>query len=198
MPTPFVQLDSVKARVGISLADTTKDTELTLLIGAVEKRFESACRRGLRVNPSAIDEFRADERTVVLEYYPLRTITTIEIKDSEAAGWVQVPSPEYLVTRKCMVTFSEPLGSYKQMARIRYAGGYAVPGDTVRIEEGYPVLPDGLQWAALEQAAHWWLWKDKVGLWRHAVAGGLEVEIRPAELLPHVTGILRRFERYRM
>ena len=189
----LTQLTTVKRRIGLIDTDTSNDPALTLLIEAVSMRFARECRRRFAREEGATMEFPADARFVVLEVYPLEAVTKIETKSSEREGWIE-QTVDYLLRRNSVVEFVERPGGRNEVGRITYTGGYVLPGTAVGT--GQFALPKDMEWAATEQCAQWWLWKDKVGLYRHAIAGGLELELRPNALLPQVVGTLKRYERF--
>ena len=189
----LTQLTTVKRRIGLIDTDTSNDPALTLLIEAVLMRFARECRRRFAREAGATMEFPADAKFVVLEVYPLEAVTKIETKSSEREGWIE-QTVDYLLRRNSVVEFVERPGGRNEVGRITYTGGYVLPGTVPGT--GQFALPKDLEWAATEQCAHWWLWKDKVGLYRHAIAGGLELELRPNALLPQVVGTLKRYERF--
>jgi hypothetical protein len=190
----LTQLATVKKRVGVADADVTNDAQLTLLIAAVGERFARETGRKLARTVGFQQEFCACCERIGLELYPVEAVTKLEVKCTEAQGWIEVPLTEILVVRSCIVDMRSRLGSTREIGRVTYTGGYVLPGTAV--DAGQTALPKDLEWAATEQCAHWWLWRDKVGLYRHSLAGGLEIELRPNELLPQVLGTLKRYERF--
>lgn len=77
-----------------------------------------------------------------------------------------------LVRGRCVVTLPRPLGTPASLGRIKYTGGYVLPGDPdpTPIPMAYPPvrLPADVEHAAIEQAAAWYL----NGILRLGEAGG--------------------------
>ena len=102
--------------------------------------------------------------------YPIEAVSEWSERSVEVAGWDRV-SAEYLMRGRCVLTLSKPIGTPNALARVVYTGGYVLPGDPdpEPIEYGYAPqrLPADLENAAIEQAAAWFLNRDKSGLTRH-------------------------------
>lgn len=189
----LTQLATVKARVNLAPTDVSKDAELTLLIEGVSERIARECRRQFARAEGLTQEFRADELNVVLECYPLESVTRFEVKESEATGWVTATA-EYIRKRNSVLTLSEPLGSYRELARVIYTGGYVLPGSVPAA--GQFALPKDLEHAATDQAAYWYLNRDKLGLIRHWPEVGTYIVLSQAPLLNAVQAAIRRHERW--
>jgi len=90
--------------------------------------------------------------------------------------------------------YDQPLGTWRQQAKVFYFGGYYLPNDP-----GYPndpPLPDDLQQAATEQVAAWFLNRDKLGLIRQWPHGGVYEVFSQLPLLPFVEAVLKHYTRW--
>ena len=188
-------LPNIKARLGLPDADTQYDTLLTSVIAAVSARFDLECNRTFARTENAIQEFSAEETEIPVACYPIEALTGFETKSSEALGWVQVDNVDAVIRLGCVVSISSTLGSARQQARLVYTGGYGLPG--AEVSPGQTALPPDLQHAAIEQVAVWFQNKDKLGLLRHWPSSGTYVLLSQQPLLPGVTAVLKKYERWR-
>lgn len=189
----LTQLATVKARLGIAPTDVSKDAELTLFIQATSARFDRECRRTFARAENITQEFGADEMTVIVETYPVESVSKWETRSHEADAWI-VHTPYYLKRRNSILVLDEALGSARQIARVTYTGGYVLPGTTPGA--GQFALPKDLESAATEQVAAWYQNRDKLGLIRHWPSSGTYLVLSQAPLLISVQAMLRRHERW--
>ena len=186
-------LDTIKTRLEIPPVDTSHDDMLTSFIAAVSALFNNKCNR-IFGRAETTEEFHADQTEILPAYYPLGPITSFQLKSSEAEDWVNVDNVEYLVRRGCVISLLQPLGTWRQQARVFYFGGYYLPDDP-----NYPSdnpLPDDLQQAAVEQVAAWFLNRDKLRLVRHWPSGGVYQVFSQLPLLPQVESTLQSYRRW--
>ncbi|HVV01854.1 MAG TPA: hypothetical protein VHH88_10865 [Verrucomicrobiae bacterium] len=189
----LTQLSTVKARLAIDPLDVTNDAVITNAIKAISQVFEKECNRAFARQAGAAQEFDADDTEILLDTFPLETITRFEKKSSEAEGWIEQTNVDYLVRHACMISLESPLGSSRELGRVVYTGGYVLPGDTVGT--GQTALPDDLEQAAVEQAAAWFQNRDKLGLVRYWPKGGIYLQFLPGDLLPTVRSTLDHYKR---
>src|SRR6267378_400639 len=102
----LAQLTTVKDRLAIAPATTTYDTLLTTAIKAVSDRFDNICNRTLSRTVDATQEFPADKTEIILSCFPLEAVTKLELKSTEAEGWVEQTNIDYLIRNACIVSFS--------------------------------------------------------------------------------------------
>src|SRR5216684_8029704 len=165
----LTQLSTVKSRLALVVTDY--DDLLTNAIKAVSARFDKECNRTLARTASVTHEFDATDSEVLPPCYPVESVTKFELKSNETDGWSEQTSVQYLIRRQCVISLSSPLrtpSSALCTARIQYAGGYVLPGDTPAA--GQTALPDDLEQAAVEQVAYWFRNRDKSDLirsWPH-------------------------------
>jgi hypothetical protein len=189
----LLQLTTLKNRLGIPEADIQYDALLTNAIKAVSAYFDRHTRRTLAHTVDAQEEFPADDTEIRVACYPIETISRFEIKSDETTGWEEVAEAKLLVRRQCVLSLESPLGGPHQQGRVTYTGGYVLPGETP--QPGQSLLPDDIHHAACEQAASWFLHRDKVGLVRSWPSGGTYQQFTELPLLPFVREVLQRHER---
>jgi hypothetical protein len=113
----LTQLATVKKRVGVADADVTNDAQLTLLIAAGGERFARETGRKLARTVGFHQESCACCERIGLELYPVGAVTKLEVKCTEAQGWIEVPLTEILVVRSCIVDMRSRLGSTREIGR---------------------------------------------------------------------------------
>jgi hypothetical protein len=161
----------------------------------VSARFNRETGRILQRTVGATHEFPANELEILPPCYPVEAVSKFEVKESEAAGWVEQTGVEHLVRGGCVISLTaqlSPLGS--QVARVTYTGGYVLPGTAPG--PGQTALPADLENAATEQVAVWSYNRDKFGLIRHWPSGGTYVVLSQMPLLMWVAATLRRYQRW--
>ncbi|HSU56491.1 MAG TPA: head-tail connector protein [Candidatus Dormibacteraeota bacterium] len=198
-------LDSLKLRLAIADTDVTSDDLLTSVIEAVSARFENETNRTLARAENATFELEADQCEISPPCYPIESVSKLETKVSEAAGWVEQTGIDYLIRQSCLVSLTEPLNNGQTgsvqlstinpaLARITYSGGYVLPGTDP--EPGQTPLPADLEHACIEQCAAWFLHRDKVGLEINWPKGGIYQRFVQLPLLPSVSAILKKYQRW--
>src|SRR6267142_2112383 len=190
----LTQLTTVKDRLAITVS--TYDTLLTNAIEAVSTRFDNLTNRTLARTVGTTQEFPADKTEIILSCFPLEAVTKLELKSTEAEGWVEQTGIDYLIRNACVVSLSTRLGTWRDQGRITYTGGYVLPGTTP--DPGQTALPDDLEQAAIEQVAYWYRNKDTLGLIRNWPSGGTYQVFMKIELLPNVEATLSQYERWQI
>lgn len=195
----LTQLVTVKKRLGIALNDATFDEALTRAIEAVSARFDRECNRTLARTVDIKQEFCADEIEIPAICYPIETVSGFELRSTVKAGWVAQAAVDFNVRGGCVISLAVPLvphppASVPSVARVTYTGGYVAPG--VVVGDGQKALPPDLEWAAVEEITGWYQQRDKVGLLREWPSGGTYLSLSQLPLLPEVSAILRRYQRW--
>jgi len=197
----LTQLSTVKARLDIIEGDTIYDELLSRAIEAVSARFDRECNRTFARAVDATEEFPAVNTEIIARCYPIETVSKFELKATEAEGWVEQTSVEYVVRGACVISLSTALSLISgvgsvgpQLARVAYTGGYVLPGTVPGA--GQSALPPDLEWAAVEQIAAWFQQREKLGLIRHWPSGGTYLVFSQLPLLPQVTASLRPYRRW--
>jgi hypothetical protein len=188
----LTQLTTIKDRLTITVS--TYDTLLTSAIKAVGDRFDKICNRTLARTVGANQEFPGDKTEITLACFPVESVTKLELKSTEAEGWVEQTGIDYLIRNACIVSLSSRLGTWRDQGRITYTGGYVLPGTTPGA--GQTALPDDLEQAAVEQVAYWFRNRDVLGLIRNWPSGGTYQVFMKIELLPSVEATLKSHERW--
>src|SRR6266581_3080891 len=156
----LTQLNTVKSRLALTVTDY--DDLLISAIKAISDRFDKECNRNLARTAAATHEFDASDTEILPSCYPVEAVTKFELKVNETDGWLEQTGVQYLIRRQCVISLSSPLptpNSALCTARIQYAGGCVLPGDTPAA--GQTALPDDLEQAAVEQVAYWFRNRDK-------------------------------------
>jgi hypothetical protein len=191
------QLSDLKTRLKIAEADVVDDSVLEAFIAGVSGRFASECNRVFDYSATATYDFRADEMNIVVDRYPIVSVTSMSLKATEALGFVaEATLPDYLVNGpRNIIELAAPLGTSREIARVTYAGGYVLPGGTVGT--GQTALPDEIEQAAIEQCAFYYRNKETLGLAGVSGQGGSISKLATADLLPNVAAMLKGYERWR-
>lgn len=192
----LTQLDTLKKRLGIEIVDLKDDELLTRLINHAGGRFDLQCNRKFHRNADAVEEFPADETEILPACYPVESVASFHLKDSEAAGWVAQTGYDFLILRECVVRLSVALGFNGQRAKMTYAGGYRMPGE-IFVPPGF-TLPSEIESCAIEQCAYWYQHRNRLGLTATTSDGGSLQQFAQLDLLPHVKQVLLRYERIRL
>jgi hypothetical protein len=185
--------ETLKARLKIDPADTTDDAQLTRFLKHVSARFEQECNRKFARLENAADQFPANTSDLVVNRYPLESVTGFELKISEATGWTALDGVDYLLRPGGVIRLRRALGAECQLLRVTYTGGYVLPGDTPTPEQ--TPLPDDLEQACVEQAAFWYQRRDQLGIVNFSGEGGTLKLNEKADLLPQVQSVLRKYTR---
>jgi hypothetical protein len=197
----LTQLATIKARLDIAPADTTRDDLLTRAIQAVSERFDHECNRRFARVVGATQEFLADDTEVSLLRFPIESVAKWELKTTETEGWVEQTDVACLLRPGGVISLGMPLSFTRQawsfgprLARVTYTGGYVLPGTTPG--QGQTPLPPDIEFAAQEQVAAWFQHRDKLGLVRYWPSGGTFLVFTQAPLLPTVSAALRPYRRW--
>lgn len=195
----LTQLLTVKARLGIEPMDPAYDQALTRAIEAISARFDRECNRTLLRTVDITQEFCADEIEIPAMCYPIESISGFELRSTAAPGWIGQASVDYVVRRNCVISLAVPLVPHPpvcvpSVARVTYTGGYVMPG--LVVAAGQTALPADLEWAAVEEVTGWYQQRDKVGLLREWPSGGTYLSLSQLPLLPEVSAIIRRYQRW--
>lgn len=184
---------------------TDYDDKIAALGKGVTGLLEKYCDRKFQRLESAVYETTADRLIIIVDRYPIETLTKIEIRDDLSLGWIDQGAINDVLfnlrNEAGLLQFAGQLGASFSRIRITYTGGYFFetlePTDT-----GYPsaqpdgatALPDDLRFAWLLQCQHLWLQSDALNT---AI-----VDKRPAtpplmdaKLVPSVEDILRDYRR---
>jgi hypothetical protein len=191
----LTQLSTVKTRLRLNSFDVDDDTLLTGLIKHASGRFALQCNRFFDRAVGTTFEFRADQMDLPLDRYPIESVSAFHLKSSETNGWIAQPDIVYLLSpEKCLVELASPLGTSRQKGRITFTGGYVLPGATVGA--GQAPLPDELEQSCIDQVVCWYANRHRLGLVSTSGEGGSVQQLKTLDLLPHVTAVLRKYERW--
>lgn len=195
------ELLTLKTRLKIAEADVVDDAVLDGFIAAVSGRFDKETNRTLAYAAAATYDFRGDEMNLVVDRYPIVSVTSFSLKTTEDAGFVAQTGIDYLVNgTRSIVELGASLGTSREIGRVTFAGGYVLPGTTPSGSQ--TALPDEIEQACVEQCAYLYQNKDRLGLSSISGAGGSISKdpvsvVSPLSLLPSVMAVLKKYERWR-
>lgn len=90
----------------------------------------------------ALYEFPADEMEIVPPCYPVEEVTEWAHHSTEAEAYQPVEAA-CLIRSRCVITLPGPLGTPASRGRIKYTGGYVLPGDPEPTPIPYAYPPGG-------------------------------------------------------
>lgn len=143
-------VSDLRSRCGV--AGTNDDAALQTAIDLAGALIDSFCNRTFARATGAQYITHAGSYDYLLPQYPVETLTSMDLKTSEADGWTAITTDDvdYLLENEAgIVTMSNKIGSDDNLIRFTYDGGYIMAGDTDGI---YP-LPQAVISACIEQAA---------------------------------------------
>ena len=186
-------VDSCRERLGIP--DTKDDEFLLRCINWAGGYFADFCNRDFDRFAGALQQFDADETTILLRRYPVEGVTSFQLQVRNA--WVDADDVEWRVDPASgVLRLDGALGNENQIARVLYTGGYVLPGNEVG--DGQTALPAHLEAACIEQVAAWYQAKDRLGVTSMSAGGGSITNYSKLTLLPMVEETLQGFKRLRM
>lgn len=193
----LTQLATLKSSSWLNIADTDDDTALTLLIEQVSDRLDEHCNRRLARSATATYIDRADRTSILLDRYPVESVTSFHVKSNETDGWELQSDVDYLIhAASGVVKLTAPLGNIHQQVKVTYAGGYVLPGDTV--ESGQTALPSAIEHACIMQCMHLWANRERLGFGNISTAAGSQSLQLEFDLLHAVVAALAKYRRWRI
>jgi hypothetical protein len=195
----LAQLTTLKLRLSLLPTDTTYDVLLTSAINAVSSRFDRETNRTLARTENTTHEFDPLDTEILVPCYPIESVQKLELKQTEAEGWLEQTDVQYLVRHCCIISLASglcPLSSVLSLARVTYTGGYVLPGSTLPAPSS--PLPADLEHACIEQTAHWFQTRDYLGLKTHWPSGATYLQFTGLPLLPAVSTTLKHYERWQL
>ncbi|MDB6108333.1 MAG: hypothetical protein JWR69_83 [Pedosphaera sp.] len=212
MNVGFSNLDTLKKHLlAGSLANETKfNTVITALGHGMAAMVASYCNRSFLRTVGAVEILPADRANFLLSRFPLEALTSVELKLSEADGFVVQPATFYqtIDLKNGMVILPDgaDAGPYYAQVRFTYTGGYwwetLEPDD---VAGGYPsampagatALPHDVIQAWLLQCQHVWDARDKLGM-NLADKPGEQAKLAEVKLIPLVETMLTPYTRYNL
>lgn len=188
----LARLTDLRERLG--LEDSVDDALLTRLLAAFTAHAEQACNRHFGRSATATFRFSGDQTEVIVDRYPIESITTIALREAGESSFTTQTGLSYRLDEAAgLISFVDgPPGTARDDARVTFIGGYVLPGGTV--STGQTALPKDIEHAALEQCAHWYRNRDRLGL--NSVSGDGSVSLPTnLHLLPSVEEILKPYRR---
>lgn len=185
----LIELGTMKARLGLDEITVKDDLLLTAAIRGISARFDRECGRTLERREGITQEFDGDQVELRLGCFPVESVSRFELKETEAAGWVEQTGVDYLLRSQCVVVLGDPLGTSAGILRITYTGGYVPPGTTAA--PGQTPLPEDLAMAAVEQVAYWYVNRERLGVIREWPKGGTYTQYSEADLLAGVQRVIQ-------
>lgn len=191
------------AGLALSAGTVAPDSVIDALGLGVARLFERYCNRRFERQVGAQQLVSGDRLNVVLERYPVETVSSIQIRADASAPWESQVVNEFAVGQDLaagLLEFAAVPGNWMSQIRITYTGGYWF--DTT--EDGSGVAPEGAQWLPPDLALAWhlccqefWNKRDKLGL---SLAGPPDqhVAIARLELPPAIKEMLRTHRRMQL
>lgn len=198
----FGTLDELKAFVlpDSERTGTTWDAALSAIGLGVAQSFERHCNRRFRRVENATFVASADRAALVLDRYPVETLSALEIRYVAATSWDSILDAVANVDQASgMIYLTHAPGWRGSMIRATFTGGYWLNG-TIDGNLGAAAtrLPDDLRYAWLAQCSHVWSLRDNAGaamLIRDAKAGQ-PAALDRAALIPAVIETLDAYRRF--
>jgi hypothetical protein len=179
----ITELLTVKTRLSIPQFETDEDTIIENFIKLMTARFDLECDRKLERQASAEFCFDGSTTSILVDRYPLESVTSFWLKENETDGWVEQTGVEHLISpSKCLLTLQTPLGYAGTVGKIIFDGGYVMPGITATA--GQTELPDDLEQAAVEQVAYLYSNSARIGIVSAGGGAGAVDLLREMRLLP--------------
>ena len=188
----LAQLTTIKTRLGIT--DTADDTLLTNFIEFASARFERDTNRFLERAVATTEEFSSDQTEIAVMRFPIESVASFHLKRNETDGWLLQSNIDYLIRRACVISLAVPLGANYEQGRVTFTGGYVLPGTSPG--PGQTALPDDLEHACVEQVAHWYQNRFRLGLLSMPAEGRTFFNVAQIDLLPQVKSVLKKYERF--
>ncbi len=184
---------------------TDYDAPLTTIGKGVATQLENACQRKFARLEGAVEILPADYCQFLLERYPLESISKIELKLTEADGFVEKVINDYVRTIDLKVGIvnlpdGQDAGPWYARLRFTYTGGFWID-DTDDISgtvpEGQTELPADLRLAWVLQCREVWNKTDKSGV---GIIEGMAEKVKipslsEIKLIPQVEQILTDYIR---
>lgn len=208
MNTGFGNLDILKRFLlapALQLG-TDYDQKLLLVGRGIAAQIEQYCGRKFARVVAATYVTSGDKTRIVLDRYPIESITKVEMRDDLATGWVDQGAVNNVLfnlrEEAGIIQFAGALGGGLSRIRITFIGGYffetAEPTDS-----GYPTvqpagsaaLTDELRFAWLMQCQHVWAQMDKLGT-AIAEKPTSDSPMLKLQWLPEVEDIIRDYRRF--
>jgi hypothetical protein len=182
--------------------ESTWDAALSSIGLGVAQGFERYCNRRFRRVENASCVASADRAALVVDRYPIESLSALDIRYASSAGWDNIMDTVSNVDLDSgMIYLSGAPGWRGSMIRATFTGGYwldvTADGTGVMPATATP-LPDDLRYAWLLQCSHVWSLRDNAGaamLIRDAKAGQ-PAALDRATLVPAVVDTLYTYRRF--
>jgi hypothetical protein len=186
-------------------AGTRYDASLLSIGRGVALAFDGYCDRKLSRVEDEILVCTADRIQVYAERYPIESVSTVELKTDTTSGWVtQTGLIQNLNEDSGLIYWGSLVAEAYCQLRFTYTGGYWFD-ETEESSDSLPVgataLPYDIQHAWFLQCRATWSAVDKTGKDIVTTGGASQFvtgSLSEIKLLPQVTDILRRYQRYQM
>ena len=160
------------------VADTTYNNVLAHIGLGTAKSFDNATGKKFKRGVSVMEQFSFSRRTIVVAHTPIESISKLEVKYSEAEGWIDLTTGLGL----CLVDnvegfvkipddFWRVSGQYRSnppgLGRLTLTGGYwydPTDSGTGILPTGAYLLPEDLKLGWLLQCQHLWVNRDNLGI----------------------------------
>lgn len=192
-------LADVKTAVLPSALATSTDFDAVLQqIGAgVAAALQRACNRQFARVENATFVTSAERSSLVVDRYPIESVSKIEIRDDPTTGWVEQTGLVWNLQEEAgLVFFNGIVGSSRSLVRVTFTGGwwYDTEEDyTGTLPEGATALPPDLKNAWLMQCQHEFERRAKMS--EQTLARDKASATQDVELLPFVNTVVTQYRR---
>jgi len=143
----FSTLDYLKSRIlpDAGIEETQWDTALGKLGLSIAARMQAHTARRFERGTAHVDEFSAWNLSVTLKSYPVETIASVQIRETDGTLTTQAASTYALDKGAGLLTFYTVPGTRLERIVVTYAGGFWLdPLTGATLPTGATALPDDL------------------------------------------------------
>lgn len=172
---------------------TNYDVAIAQLGRGISAQFEIQCSRKFpRLENNQLILLNHSNGTfTVLPRYPVEGTPTLEI-ETAPGKWESLPSAIKSINPSAGIV---EFNTFPARSRITWTGGYWIDDSedaSAQCPDGASPLPEALRFAWLQQCAHIWAKRQKLGAPMNATTSTAEIT---QELLPDVSATLKTFRR---
>lgn len=212
MNAGFSNLATLKGHLLAAALRTGTDYDAAILnLGlGTAKAFANFCNRKFDRVVGATEILPADQCQFLLSRYPIEAITAIDLKFTEADGFVSQVINNFVTTidlKSGIVNCPDgaDAGPWSAQVRFTFNGGYwweqlepADNGYPSQLPAGAASLEDDLKLAWLLQCEIIWKMRDKLGSDIGEGKAGRDYELMKIDLAPQVKQMLGQYQRFNL
>lgn len=188
---------------GNAHADTAFNDALQTLGNGIARQLEKHCDRKFERTVGAQDVMTGDQTVFTLKRYPVEELTLLESRTRRGEPWVaNTEAVVGLNEQSGLVQLSARQTDAYGLIRITYTGGYwydTTEDGTGVLPNGATPLPEDLRLAWLQQCAHCWERRQKLGIPLANIEDGTRTSaLLELDLLPQVKRLLQPYIRMQL